>query len=145
MNLGYVKLILNYKLLQKVTVDPDFEIGDKVRIRSDVRRLKKNQKHHAQWNSMIGKLAGYTGTITEYFPGQVGVRVHGASRQIKLNVRSLLPFEESFAVGDHVTCVLPSEILIREHREHTNLVITNFIHRSLLHVTAQACFWFRKE
>ncbi len=46
---GYVKLILNCKLLQKVNaVHVNFEVGDKVRIRSDVRRLRKNQKHHAK-------------------------------------------------------------------------------------------------
>ena len=52
-----------------------------MRILSDVRRLKKNQKHHAEWDRMICKLSGYTGTITESFPGtQVGVRVHGADK-----------------------------------------------------------------
>ncbi len=112
------KFYYNSCLLEKVSRDCDFRVGDKIRITSNKKRFKKNQKFHGGYNDSLDRFLGKVGSIYElaedergHSKGDLAVKFQGETGVLLINPNSAEKFFEALKVGDDVEFVIDENIL----------------------------------
>ena len=114
-------VMMNSRLLYKSEVVGTriYRVGDRVKLTSDLERLKKNQKNRGGWDEAMKRLVGRVGSVIRvhedakkgHSKNDLLFQFQGSLQPVVVNPASVEPFFEEFEEGVPVVCVIPQDIM----------------------------------